>query len=388
MPEVMLEGLFKIYPSGVWAVSNLNLTIHDGELLVLVGPSGCGKTTTLRLLAGLEIPTRGVIRIGGQIINAWSPRQRNVAMVFQRPALYPHRTVRDNLAFSLALQQPGRLGRLLLRLSRPRRYSQALKDAGTVTERVEETARLLSLEGVLDRFPPQLSGGEQQRVALGRALVRRPGLLLLDEPLSNLDAGLRLELRRELHLLHRRFPATMVYVTHDPVEALTLGDRVAVLKEGHLEQVDFPQALYDRPRNRFVGGFVGWPPMSFLDGQLVCAEGRFVFTTLGGEVPLPVSRLPGRDWHTSQRLTLGIRPEHVTWHEEAAGGDLPMEVALVETLGRGRLVTFAARGQQVTALTTPDDGVPLVEGQKVMVSLQTNQVHLFDPATGLALGTG
>jgi len=388
MPEVALENVTKVYANGVHGVSDLSLTIEDGELLVLVGPSGCGKTTTLRLLAGLESPTRGTVHMGGQVVNAWPPRRRDVALVFQRPALYPHRTVRDNLAFSQALRQAGWARKLLLRLFWPEGYRQVRRAAAAIAERVTEAAGLLGLEEVLDRRPEQLSGGQQQRVALGRALVRRPRLLLLDEPLNNLDAELRLELRRELHLLHRHFPATIVYVTHDPVEALTLGDRVAVLREGRLQQVDRPEALLERPCNRFVAAFVGWPPMSFVDGQLLREGDRLAFSAGAWKVALAGIKDPGTDWQDGRCLTLGIRPEDVTWHRDAVAGSLPMQVALVETLGSGTLVTFVASGKKVTGLAALGSRMPALEGQQVMVSLKTSHVHLFDPATGLALPMG
>jgi multiple sugar transport system ATP-binding protein len=388
MAEVALERVAKVYANGVHAVEDLTLTVADGELLVLVGPSGCGKTTTVRLIAGLETPTRGTIRLGGEVVNTLPAWRRDVGMVFQRPALYPHRTVRDNLAFSLALRQPGRLQRLLLGLVRPRRARQIRQHRAAITERVAETARLLGLTEVLHRSPRELSGGEQQRVALGRALVRRPGVLLLDEPLSNLDAGLRLELRRELHLLHRRFPATMVYVTHDPVEALTVGERVAVLREGRLQQVGRPQALYDRPQSRFVAGFLGWPPMNFLDGRLHRLEGKLVFTAPGWQVPLPAAKEPGDAWDGSPEVTLGIRPEHVRWQDEAGPDGTPMVVAMVEPFGSGVLVTFAAGGRFVTAVTAARGHGPVEEGRTVMVCLQADHAHLFDRTTGLALGTG
>jgi len=386
MAEVALEDISKVYPGGIHALSDLSLIIHDGEFLVLVGPSGCGKTTTLRILAGLETPTRGILRMDGQVVNAVPPRRRDVALVFQRPALYPHRSVRDNLAFSLAMRQGSLARQLLLRLLRPATYRQARGAAALVGDRVREAAQLLALEDVLERRPEQLSGGQQQRVALGRALVRRPRLLLLDEPLSNLDAALRLELRRQLHLLHRRFPATMVYVTHDSVEALTLGDRVAVLKEGRLQQVSRPQVLLERPCNRFVAGFVGWPPMNFLEGHLVRHGERLGFSFGGWSVPLPRTVDPGGNWQDGRRLTLGIRPEHIAWHGGAVSGSLPMQVALVEAFGSGVLVTLTNLGQQVTALAAAD--CRSEEGQKVMVSFDASHAHLFDPVTGHAFQMG
>jgi multiple sugar transport system ATP-binding protein len=381
MAAIALEGVSKVYPGGVHAVSDLCMSIPDGELLVIVGPSGCGKTTTLRLLAGLDSLTKGHILIGGQRADNWPPRRRDVAMVFQRPALYPHRTVRDNLAFSQALRQGGWTRKLFCTLFRSRQSRDAAKE---LQNRVNAAAQLMGLEEVLQRRPAQLSGGQQQRVALGRALVRRPGILLLDEPLSNLDAGLRLELRRQLHLLHRRFPATMVYVTHDPVEALALGDRIAVLREGRLQQVGTPQKLLERPCNRFVAGFIGWPPMSFADWQLVRRGSELALAFGAGTVLLPEpAGLLGNE--PSRYVIVGIRPEHVSWHFDPAPGRLPMQVARVETLGSGVLVTFTASGQQVAGLALMDNHLPVEEGQKVMVSFAANHVHLFDPATGLAL---
>src|SRR5262245_34433799 len=275
MAEVALGGVSKQYPGGVEALRDLTLTVADGELVVLVGPSGCGKTTTLRLIAGLETPTRGTLRIGGRVVNDLPPRERDVAMVFQRPALYPHLSVRDNLAFGLRMRRGG-----FPLLGWNRRADEVVRD------RVARAARMLELDDVLDRLPGQLSGGQQQRVALGRAVVREPAAFLLDEPLSNLDARLRTEMRRELHLLHRRLRATMIYVTHDQTGALPPGDRLVVLHRGVAQQADAPLAVYERPANRFVAGFIGWPPMNFMDGQLVGQDGRPGFATRDLVLPL------------------------------------------------------------------------------------------------------
>jgi multiple sugar transport system ATP-binding protein len=378
MPEIGFSGVTKVYPGRIQAITDLNLNILQGELLVLVGPSGCGKTTTLRLLAGLEKATGGTIHFGKQIVNNWPPRRRQVAMVFQRPALYPHRTVRDNLAFGEALRRGGWARKLLSRLFKPQRARTAESD---LQSRVTAAAELMGLEKLLNRRPEQLSGGQQQRVALGRALVRQPEILLLDEPLSNLDAALRSELRNELHLLHERFPATIVYVTHDPVEALALGDRVAVLREGRLEQVDCPQALLQRPCNRFVAGLVGWPPMSFVDGQVTRSGEDYTFACNAGSAPLPPLDMDAKH---GRQVTLGIRPEHVGWHADLTPGRLPMRVTRVELLGSGVLVTFAACGQRLTGLAL-NDHLRAREGQKVMVSITASQVYLFDSATGLLL---
>ena len=330
MAEVVLERVQKTYPNGVQAVRDLNLTVADGELIVLVGPSGCGKTTTLRLIAGLETPTSGTIRINGRVVNAEPPHRRDVAMVFQRPALYPHLNVRENLGFGLALR---------------RKVPKAERQ-----ERVARTARLLELSDLLDRRPNELSGGQQQRAALGRALVREPAVFLLDEPLSNLDARLRMEMRRELHLLHRRLRATMVYVTHDQEEALTLGDRVVLLDGGVIRQVDAPQALYERPADRFAAAFIGWPPMNFLEGRLVEVDGRL--TLADDEATLSLADRQD-EWRVlvGREVALGVRPEHVRVIGRA-GGVSPLvlaDVRLVERAGSYRLATLDYGGWTVTA---------------------------------------
>jgi multiple sugar transport system ATP-binding protein len=377
MAEVGLEHVSKVFPNGVQAVRDLTLRVSDGELVVLVGPSGCGKTTTLRLIAGLETPTEGGISIGGRGVNRLPPRDRDVALVSQSPALYPHMSVRRNLAFGLEMRRPGNwLNRRLWRRREARGWD------GEIAERVGRAARLLELEDVLDRLPSQLSGGQQQRVALGRAIVRQPAAFLLDEPLSHLETRLRLEMRRELHLLHRRLQATMIYVTHDPVEALSLGDRVAVLDRGVLQQEGPPLEVYDRPRNRLVAGFLGWPPMSFLDGRLARREGRPWFTGPGGALPVPAACAAGAD-EAGSEVTLGVRPEDV--RVGAADGDarLEMEIALAEPLGTATLLTLRRAGWQVTATVGRESNV--AEGEKVEVRFDMARTHWFDRASGLAL---
>jgi multiple sugar transport system ATP-binding protein len=385
MVEVALEHISKTYPGNIRAVSDLSLGICDKEFLVLVGPSGCGKTTTLRLLAGLEKPTRGVIRIDGKVANSLPPRRREVAMVFQRPALYPGRSVRQNLAVAEALRQGGWLRRLLMKLLAPDRQRRW---AAETELRVQQVAQVLDLENVLGRRPEQLSGGQQQRVSLGRALVRRPQLILLDEPLGNLDAGLRLELRRQLHLLHRRFPATMVYVTHDPTEALSLGDRIAVLQQGRLQQVDAPRTLLERPANRFVAEFVGWPPMSFLEGHFCRIGDTLGFRPDSWPEPVLLPGLKAIPGWLNRRVTMGVRPQQVTWHEEAVPNSLPVQIAQVELLGSQVLVTVTGFGQKLAGLAAAGGGLPFQEGQKVMVSIDANPAYLFDPESCLALPTG
>jgi multiple sugar transport system ATP-binding protein len=367
MAVIELEQVAKQYPTGVWGVRDLSWTAREGELLVLVGPSGCGKTTTLRLIAGLEEPTHGVIRMRiagrGQPVNGLEPWRRNVAMVSQRPTLYPHLTVRRNLAFGLKLRSDG-------------------LDARAIQERVCQAADLLGLADVLDRRPAELSGGQQQRVALGRAIVRRPLAFLLDEPLSSLDAPRRIEMRRELHLLQRRLPATMIYVTHDQAEAMALGDRVVVMNRGTVQQVDRPGDLYERPCNRFVAGFLGWPPMSFLDGRLEFREGRPGFGDGESWVPAPIRKIAEWTRHAGRGLTLGIRPEDVGARKSALP-TLAMTVELVEVLGREYLVTLARSSWRLTSLWR--EGLPPGEHDTALVSLNMERAYLFDRVTGVTL---
>jgi multiple sugar transport system ATP-binding protein len=389
MPPIALEQVSKHYPSGVKAVEGMTLTIRDGELLVLVGPSGCGKTTTLRLIAGLETPTAGVLRIGGQDAGNLPPRARDVAFVFQRPTVYPHLTVKQNLAFALHLRQEG--GPL-------RRLRSWWRPAREIEERVRAVAELLLLDPFLHHPADQLSGGQQQRVALGRALVRRPGILLLDEPLASLDAPLRLELRRELHLLHQRFPATMVYVTHDPLEAMSLGERVVVLDRGVIQQTGTPEEVSRRPVNRFVAGFFRRAPVNFFDGRLVLESGGLAFRTGDWQLPVPAALADRWQSLTERDLTLGLRAEDVEvcraadGASQAGGGDLKAQAALVEPLGQGWLVTLTVPGRVIPELLTffgcqrPGTGDRIEEGRQVWVRLHLDRAHLFDRTTGVALG--
>jgi multiple sugar transport system ATP-binding protein len=408
MVMLALEGVVKTYPSGTVALRNVSLNVGDGELLVLLGPSGCGKTTLLRLVAGLEQPTAGTIRLGGRAVNDEPPRRRDVALVFQRPALYPHLSARENLAFGLRLAHRGPWWRRLLPVGE---VPLSTEDV----ERITAAAEVLGLVGLLDRRPAELSGGEQQRVALGRALVRRPGLLLLDEPLSNLDAQLRLEMRRQLLLLRRRFRATMIHVTHDQDEALNLGDRVAILDRGTLQQVDRPSLLLERPANRFVAGFLGSPPRSLLDGELRAADGRLEFVGPGGRWRVPPNR---RDWSavSGRDVTLAVRPqevilrpvtgqsESITVGEAASFATVPgeggsfaygtgagdgspvFEVRLVERHTSGWLVALECDGWRLNALVPP--GEAPAEGQRMTALPDWDRVCLFDAPTGSALSHG
>jgi multiple sugar transport system ATP-binding protein len=315
MATISIDRVDKTYPNGYVAARDLSLAVDDGELLVLVGPSGSGKSTILRMIAGLEQVSAGRIRIGDRDVTNLPPQERDLAMVFQSYALYPHMTVRENLTFGLRMRRT---------------------PAATINQRTAAAADALGLGPVLDRKPAQLSGGQRQRVALGRAIVREPAAFLFDEPLSNLDAQLRGDTRAELARLHRRLGATMVYVTHDQVEAMTLGDRVAVLRDGALQQLGAPMELYDRPANRFVAGFIGSPAMEFLDGVLEEQDGRTMLRagSRGIPVPQPLEQLP------SPEIVLGIRASRV---ELAAPGTsdpstIPAMVGVVERLGREQLV--------------------------------------------------
>ena len=370
MAAVILERIRKVYPPGIAAVRELSLHVADGEFLVLLGPSGCGKTTTLRLIAGLERPDAGSVHIDGRDVTHLPPRQRDTAMVFQRPAVYPHLSVRDNLAFGLRLQ-------------RSSFWPFRRTDEPEIAGRVAEVARLLQLDDLLDRRPGQLSGGQQQRVALGRAVVRRPAVFLLDEPLSSLDSRLRAEMRRELHLLHKRLPATMVYVTHDPVEALALADRVAILDDGTLQQAGAPQTVYNRPCNRRVAGFFGSPPMNLLDGLIVETAGRPVFRSAEGAVTLPLSAEVAGPTKMGQAVTLGVRPEDLVLRPGQEG--VTLSVVLVEPMGSNHLVTLEHAEVRLTVLTGRETWT---DGQNVSVEMNMDRIHLFDGATGQALGHG
>jgi len=360
LTDVKFEGVHKLFGAET-AVEDLNLTVDAGEFMVLVGPSGCGKTTTLRMLAGLERPSYGRILIGDKLVNNVAPRFRDVAMVFQSYALYPHMNVYDNLAFGM----------------------RARGAAGTLVDtRVKETAEVLGLGQLLKRRPSELSGGQRQRVALGRALIRQPSVFLMDEPLSNLDAGLRVQMRAELSRLHDRFRVTTMYVTHDQVEAMTMGDRIAVMNSGRLQQVDVPETLYDSPANLFVAGFIGSPRMNFVPGQLTRLEGKTAVNFLGVTVPLSISSTLTREASDGE-VTVGIRPEDLMWRP-AAGPDctltLPAEVDVVEPMGHEAYVTALCAGATVTSRFPPRSGVRTRE--RVELALNPARLHLFDSRSG------
>jgi multiple sugar transport system ATP-binding protein len=366
MASVQLAGIRKIYDEGSRAhpaVHDLDLTIADGEFMVLVGPSGCGKSTTLRMIAGLESISGGQLLIGGRRVNEVPAKDRDIAMVFQNYALYPHMTAYDNMAFALTLRKLPK---------------------SEVDGRVREAARVLAIESLLHRRPRQLSGGERQRVALGRALVRKPQVFLFDEPLSNLDAKLRVQMRREIARLHQQLGTTMIYVTHDQVEAMTLGDRIAVLHQGRLQQVDAPSTLYGHPLNTFVASFIGTPPMNLVQGELAGGEApQFRPTSNAFAVPLGPrwSTLAGRP---SSLVTLGVRPEDIERAASSEGGSgvLRAQVDLVELLGGEALVHMDVGGIELTArLPTP---VPAA-GSQLAVRLPPEGLHLFDRESGARL---
>ncbi|HJP86835.1 MAG TPA: sn-glycerol-3-phosphate ABC transporter ATP-binding protein UgpC [Gemmatimonadaceae bacterium] len=365
MARLSLENVDKVYPNGYVAARDLSLEVRDGELLVLVGPSGSGKSTVLRLMAGLERVTDGVIRIGDRDVTDLPPQQRDIAMVFQNYALYPHMTVRDNLAFGLAIRKQPR---------------------DVIDKRVSAVAVSLGLEALLDRKPAQLSGGQRQRVALGRAIVREPLAFLFDEPLSNLDAQLRVETRVELSRLHRKLGATMVYVTHDQSEALTLGDRIAVLKEGVLQQVATPMELYQRPANKFVAGFIGSPSMNFIEGVIQRAEptagtsGMCTFKGIDLSVDVPC------DGDRRGRVFLGVRPQHI----EVSGsreGSPRAEVGVVEPMGNEQIVYVTMSGGDKLVAVAPPEAV-IKPGDIVSVDVRPEGVHLFDTETGQRIDLG
>jgi multiple sugar transport system ATP-binding protein len=400
MAEVTLENVVKVYPDGTEAVSDLSLEIADGELVVFVGPSGCGKTTALRMVAGLEEISSGTIKIGGRVVNRLPPRERDVAMVFQNYALYPHKSVFDNLAFPLRLR------------GLPR---------SEIVQRVEHIARLLELEEQLKRRPRQLSGGQRQRVAMGRAIVREPQAFLMDEPLSNLDAKLRTQMRAEISLLHRELAVTTIYVTHDQVEAMTLGERVAVMRKGTLQQVAAPQELYDRPANLFVAGFIGSPSMNFAQGTIESADGGLSVAFGQERIALDDKERaehPSLGDHVGNRVIVGIRPEHLEDAALAADGRRERRlhglVRLKEALGSEIVVHFQveavpAVSPELSELEEVDEsallqqldqrkmrrtafvgrfgvGTGVREDEQAEIAVAPGALRFFDPETGHAIG--
>jgi multiple sugar transport system ATP-binding protein len=386
MATIELEKVTKVYDNNYEAVHGLDLDVADGEFMVLVGPSGCGKTTALRMVAGLEDITTGTLRFGGKVVNDVSPKDRDVAMVFQNYALYPHMTVAENIGFALKLHH----------LSKEQ-----------IREKVADAAEILGLTPSLDKTPAQLSGGQRQRVAMGRAIVREPAVFLMDEPLSNLDAQLRVQMRAEVLRLQRRLGVATMYVTHDQTEAMTMGDRVAVLRSGYLEQCDTPQVLYDRPGTMFVAAFMGSPSMNLYDGGVTAGAGA---VRVGGQVLDLPDRVraehPGLAAYAGRDVVVGLRAEHLLPYDGGDGPILAGTVELVEALGSELLVHFRleARAVRPEGLTTTDigarlagspetaEGVARVDprsavraGEDVKFSVDVSRMQFFDPATGQAI---
>jgi multiple sugar transport system ATP-binding protein len=400
MAQIVMDNVTKVYGGNVKAVDSLSLDIADGEFMVFVGPSGCGKSTALRMIAGLEDISDGTIAIGERVVNDLAPKDRDIAMVFQNYALYPHMTVRDNLAFGLQLRKT------------PKEEQH---------KRVAEAARILALEPYLDRKPAALSGGQRQRVAMGRAIVREPQAYLMDEPLSNLDAKLRVGMRAELARLHDRLGVTTVYVTHDQIEAMTLGNRVAVLKDGELQQVDTPQNLFEYPRNLFVATFIGSPAMNLVEAELARDDGGVAVVFADSKLPVPeqVMRRPGLDRFVGRRVIVGVRPssfeDAALVHEGDRRPRIKTGVALVEELGSEVNMMFtvhappvhhdvmlakfdkhakeadeaaevlAAEGEQLwTARVNPRTRAR--PGRDIELVVDTTELHFFDPDSGNAIG--
>jgi len=370
MADVTMNEIEKVYPNGVHAVKDLSLEVEDGEFLVLVGPSGCGKTTALRMVAGLETITEGEISIGGRVVNQMTPKDRDVAMVFQSYALYPHLSVADNIAFGLRLRKTPK---------------------HVVEERTAWAARMLDLTPYLDRKPKQLSGGQRQRVAMGRAIVREPKVFLMDEPLSNLDAKLRVQMRGEIAKLQHELETTTIYVTHDQVEAMTMGHRVAVMHMGALQQVETPQRLYDEPANLFVAGFIGTPPMNILAADVRVAEGT-VTVSLGGQaLPVPdgaLDRYRGLVSYNGQSVAMGIRSEDL--HPAELRRELPAITArleLIEALGSETVAFFRIDARIVeSGAGSTGDAVEEVVGAEGIAATRPNLVASFPPRVALKIG--
>jgi multiple sugar transport system ATP-binding protein len=356
MASVEIRKVDKFFGS-THILHGVEIDIPDGEFVVLVGPSGCGKSTLLRMVAGLEEITKGEIAIGGRVVNQVPPKDRDIAMVFQNYALYPHMTVRQNMGFSLKL---------------------ARAPQQTIEERVGRAASILGLETLLDRYPRQLSGGQRQRVAMGRAIVRDPQVFLFDEPLSNLDAKLRVQMRTEIKELHQRLKTTAIYVTHDQIEAMTMADKIVVMQHGYIEQMGAPLELYDRPANLFVAGFIGSPAMNFIEAKVQGDGGRPVAVAGDGTaLPLP----PGAAVREAAEVVYGIRPEHL--HLRENGSSLPADVVVVEPTGAETLVVTHLAGMECKAVFR--ERHRLQPGERIGLEPQLDQVHLFDRGTGKRL---
>ncbi len=368
MASVSLKNIYKKYPGGVVAVSDFNMEIKDKEFIILVGPSGCGKSTTLRMIAGLEDISEGELFIGDKLVNDVAPKDRDIAMVFQNYALYPHMTVFENMAFGLKLRKVPK---------------------AEIARKVEEAARILDISHLLDRKPKALSGGQRQRVALGRAIVREPQVFLLDEPLSNLDAKLRAQMRTEISKLHAKLGTTFIYVTHDQTEAMTMGDRICVMKDGYIQQIDSPTNLYNFPVNQFVAGFIGSPQMNFIDSMLRKVDDKYIVEFGSTEKKFTVEIPEGKADETilsnlvDQEIVLGIRPECI--HDEdmflsnAKTGVIDCMVEVTEIMGAETFLYLNCEGIPLTARVSPRSTAR--PQQEYTVAIDPNRIHIFDKET-------
>ncbi|NLZ52282.1 MAG: sn-glycerol-3-phosphate ABC transporter ATP-binding protein UgpC [Thermoanaerobacteraceae bacterium] len=363
MAKIIFKNINKVFPGGVKAVIDFNLEVDDKEFIVLVGPSGCGKSTTLRMVAGLEEISSGELYIGDRLVNDVSPKDRDIAMVFQNYALYPHMNVYDNMAFGLKIRKTPR---------------------AEIDRRVKEAAAILGIEKLLNRKPKALSGGQRQRVALGRAIVREPKVFLMDEPLSNLDAKLRVQMRTEIAKLHERLQTTFIYVTHDQTEAMTMGNRIVVMKDGYIQQVDTPQNIYDHPVNTFVAGFIGSPQMNFIDGRLLRDNDKTYIKFDDTKLLIPEGVIKKiAPTHFDQEVILGIRPEDI--HDEASFLDyfpeycFDAKVDVVEQLGSETFLYLTVGKNSLTARVDPRSNVRV--GDTIKIGFDMNKLHLFDKVT-------
>ena len=364
MAGISLKNIVKTYPGNVTVVPGLDLEINDGEFVVLVGPSGCGKSTTLRMIAGLEDITSGELYIGDRLVNEVSPKDRDISMVFQNYALYPHMTVYKNIGFGLNLRKI---------------------DKKEIDKRTREVAKILDIEYLLNRKPKELSGGQRQRVALGRAMVREPSVFLLDEPLSNLDAKLRAEMRGEITKLNRRLGITFVYVTHDQIEAMTMGDKIVVMKDGYIQQVDTPMNLYNTPGNLFVAGFIGSPQMNFIDSVIEKKNNQYFISFKNYSIPIPESK-GGKEKFESyvgKNVVLGIRPEHMHIEKEFLANNIEStidaEVCLHELMGAEVYLYVECDNKRITVRASTNTIAQ--PGQPVKIAIDTEKAHIFDKET-------
>ena len=367
MASVVLKNIYKKYPGGVTAVNDFNLNIADKEFIVLVGPSGCGKSTTLRMIAGLEEITSGELLIDGKLVNDIAPKDRDIAMVFQNYALYPHMTVFENMAFGLKLRKTPK---------------------GEIKKRVAEAARILEIEHLLDRSIKALSGGQRQRVALGRAIVREPKVFLMDEPLSNLDAKLRAQMRTEIIKLHQRLQTTVIYVTHDQTEAMTMGTRIVVMKDGFVQQIDSPQNLYDKPVNLFVAGFLGSPQMNFIDCIVNKKEDGYYLAFAGTEIKLPDGKVtPELEAYAGKEMIFGIRPESI-FDDQAhisAFPDCVCEAKITVTEKMGSETYLYMDVAETSCIARVDPRTTAQVGDTIKIAFDMTKCHLFDKETELAV---